>query len=49
MEPGTRDQAPGEFHEVKGKIKKKLGKATQNTNLENEGATEKTAGTVQTI
>jgi hypothetical protein len=44
MEPSTKYQAQGKFHEVKGKIKEKLGKATQNPNLENEGATEKTAG-----
>ena len=40
MKPSTQD-------EVKGKIKEKVGKATNNPNLENEGANEKTAGKVQ--
>ena len=47
MEPSTKDQAEGKFHEVKGKIKEKLGKATNNPNLENEGTNEKTASKVQ--
>ena len=47
MKPSTQDQAEGKFHEVKGKIKEKLGKATKNTNIENEGTTEKAAGKVQ--
>jgi uncharacterized protein YjbJ (UPF0337 family) len=47
MKPSTKDQAEGKFHEVKGKLKEKVGKATKNTNLENEGTTEKTAGKVQ--
>ena len=44
MKPSTKDQAEGKIHEVKGKIKEKLGKATNNTDLENEGTAEKTAG-----
>jgi uncharacterized protein YjbJ (UPF0337 family) len=32
---------------VKGKIKEKLGKATKNTNIENEGTNERAAGKVQ--
>jgi uncharacterized protein YjbJ (UPF0337 family) len=32
---------------VKGKIKEKVGKATNNPDLENEGTNEKTAGKVQ--
>jgi uncharacterized protein YjbJ (UPF0337 family) len=32
---------------VKGKIKEKVGKATNNPNLENEGTNEKMAGKVQ--
>jgi uncharacterized protein YjbJ (UPF0337 family) len=47
MKPSTRDQTEGTFHEVKGKIKEKTGKATNNPNLENEGTIEKTAGKVQ--
>jgi uncharacterized protein YjbJ (UPF0337 family) len=37
MKSSTKDQAEGKFHEVKGKIKEKAGKATNNPNLENEG------------
>ena len=40
MKPSTEDQAEGKFHEVKGKIKEKVGKAAKNPNLENEGARE---------
>jgi uncharacterized protein YjbJ (UPF0337 family) len=47
MKPSTKDQAEGKFHEVKGKIKEKAGKATNNPDLENEGTTEKAAGKVQ--
>ena len=47
MKPSTQDQAEGKFHEVKGKIKEKLGKATKNPNLENEGTSEKASGKVQ--
>jgi uncharacterized protein YjbJ (UPF0337 family) len=34
MKPSTKDQAQGKFHEVKGKIKEKLGKATKNPNVQ---------------
>jgi uncharacterized protein YjbJ (UPF0337 family) len=37
----------GKFHEVKGEIKERAGKATNNPSLENEGTDEKTAGKVQ--
>jgi len=47
MKPSTKDQAEGKFHEVKGKIKEKLGKATKNTKIENEGTNERAAGKVQ--
>jgi uncharacterized protein YjbJ (UPF0337 family) len=47
MKPSTKDQAEGKFHEVKGEIKEKAGKGTNNPNLENEGTDEKTAGKVQ--
>jgi uncharacterized protein YjbJ (UPF0337 family) len=40
MKPSTND-------EVKGKIKEKVGKVTNNPNMENEGSNEKTAGKVQ--
>jgi uncharacterized protein YjbJ (UPF0337 family) len=47
MKPGSRDEAQGKFHEVKGKVKQKVGRATKNPNLEAEGQDEKVAGKVQ--
>jgi uncharacterized protein YjbJ (UPF0337 family) len=47
MKPSTRDQAKGKFHEVKGKIKEKAGRATKNLSLEIEGQDENQAGIVQ--
>jgi uncharacterized protein YjbJ (UPF0337 family) len=47
MKPSTHDQAEGTFHEVKGKVKEKVGKATNDPNLEDEGTAEKVAGKVQ--
>ena len=46
MKRSSKDQATGKLHEVKGKIKTKLGRATKNLNLENEGEAEQVAGTV---
>jgi len=46
MKSSTKDQAEGKFHEVKGKIKEKAGRAINNPNLENEGTDEKTSGKV---
>ncbi len=47
MKNSSKDQAQGKFHEVKGKIKEKVGRATKNPRLEEEGADEKVAGRVQ--
>jgi uncharacterized protein YjbJ (UPF0337 family) len=47
MKPSTQDQAEGTFHEVKGKIKEKVGEVTNNPNLTDEGTAEKTSGKVQ--
>ena len=47
MSEGDKDQAKGKFHEVKGTVKEKLGRATNNPNLEDEGNAEKVAGKVQ--
>ena len=47
MKPSTQDQAEGKFHEVKGKIKVKAGKATNNPDLENEGTSENIVGKIQ--
>jgi uncharacterized protein YjbJ (UPF0337 family) len=47
MNNSTKDRAEGKFHEVKGKVKEKVGRATNNPNLEDEGTDEKVAGKVQ--
>jgi uncharacterized protein YjbJ (UPF0337 family) len=47
MKDSAKDQAEGKFHEVKGKVKEKIGHATNNPNLEDEGTTEKVGGKVQ--
>jgi uncharacterized protein YjbJ (UPF0337 family) len=47
MKDSTKDQAEGKFHEVKGKVKEKVGRATKNPNLVEEGQDEKVAGKVQ--
>ncbi len=47
MKPSTQDKTEGKLHEVKGKIKEEIGKATKNPNLEGEGKGEKIAGKVQ--
>jgi uncharacterized protein YjbJ (UPF0337 family) len=47
MKPSTKDKAQGRFHEVKGKIKEKVGRATKNPDLEAEGQIEKIGGKVQ--
>jgi uncharacterized protein YjbJ (UPF0337 family) len=47
MKDSTKDQAEGKFHEVKGAVKEKIGHATDNPNLEDEGTAEKVAGKVQ--
>ena len=47
MKPSTKDEVAGKIHEVKGTVKEKVGKLTNNPNLEAEGKVEKVAGTVQ--
>jgi uncharacterized protein YjbJ (UPF0337 family) len=47
MKNSTKDQAEGTLHEVKGKVKEKVGRATNNPNLVEEGHDEKVAGKVQ--
>ena len=41
MKPSTKDKAKGKFHEVKGKVKEKVGRATNKPDLEAEGQGEK--------
>ena len=47
MKPSTKDKAQGTFHEVKGKVKEKVGRSTNNPDLEAEGQVEKIVGKVQ--
>ena len=46
MKQSTQDKAKGTFHEVKGKVKEKVGRATNNPDLEAEGQVEKIGGKV---
>jgi uncharacterized protein YjbJ (UPF0337 family) len=47
MKSGTRDEAEGKWHKVKGKIKEIAGKLNDDPKLEAEGTNEKIAGNVQ--
>lgn len=47
MNDSTKDKAEGAGHELKGAIKKKIGSATNNPDLETEGTAEKLGGKVQ--
>jgi len=47
MKGSTKDQAEGTLHEVKGKVKEQVGRATNNPNLVEDGQDEKIAGKVQ--
>jgi uncharacterized protein YjbJ (UPF0337 family) len=46
MKESTKDKARGKFHEVKGTVKQKVGRATNNPNLEAEGQGEKVGGKI---
>jgi uncharacterized protein YjbJ (UPF0337 family) len=47
MSEGTKDEVKGKFHEVKGTVKEKVGRATNNPDLEDEGTAEKVGGKIQ--
>jgi uncharacterized protein YjbJ (UPF0337 family) len=47
MKNSTKDKVQGAVHEAKGAVKEKLGHATNNPTLEDEGTDEKVAGKVQ--
>ena len=47
MKRSTKGKAEGIFHELKGTIKCKAGKLTNNSGLEAKGIVEKIAGTIQ--
>jgi uncharacterized protein YjbJ (UPF0337 family) len=47
MKSGTKEQAEGTFHQIKGKVKEVAGELSNNPSLEAEGTDEKVAGKVQ--
>ena len=47
MKPSTENEIAGQVHEVKGKIKEKVGQLTNDPDLEAEGIGEKIGGKVQ--
>jgi uncharacterized protein YjbJ (UPF0337 family) len=47
MKDSTKDKVEGKAHEVKGAVKEKVGRATNNPDLENEGQAEKIGGKAQ--
>lgn len=47
MKRSTKDKAKGKFHEVKGKVKEKVGRAANDRKLEARGLGEKIRGKVQ--
>jgi uncharacterized protein YjbJ (UPF0337 family) len=47
MKPSTKDQVVGKLHEVKGEVKAKIGRITNNPNLAAEGKGERLAGKIQ--
>jgi uncharacterized protein YjbJ (UPF0337 family) len=47
MQSSTKDKAKGKFHEVKGKVKEKVGRATNDPDLEAEGQIEELGGKIQ--
>jgi uncharacterized protein YjbJ (UPF0337 family) len=47
MKQSVKDKAKGKFHEVKGKVKETVGRATNDLDLEAEGQIEKIGGKVQ--
>lgn len=47
MKDSTKDQAAGKAHELKGKVKEKVGKLTNNPDLQDEGTVERIDGKIQ--
>jgi uncharacterized protein YjbJ (UPF0337 family) len=47
MKTSTENQVAGKVHEVKGKIKEKVGQLTNDPDLEGQGIGEKIAGKIQ--
>jgi uncharacterized protein YjbJ (UPF0337 family) len=47
MNPSTKAEIKGNFHELKGKVKEKAAQVTNNPNLQADGRAEHTAGKVE--
>jgi uncharacterized protein YjbJ (UPF0337 family) len=47
MKPGIQDEVEGKLHNLKGQVKEKVGKVTNDADLEDEGQAEEIAGKVQ--
>jgi uncharacterized protein YjbJ (UPF0337 family) len=47
MKPSTKDLIEGNLHEVKGKVKEKVGQVTNNPTLRAKGKVEDMAGKIQ--
>ena len=47
MKDSTKDKVEGVVHDAKGKLKEKIGRATNNPDLEAEGQDEKVGGKIQ--
>lgn len=47
MKQSTKDKAKGKLHEVKGKVKEKVGRAINDPNLEAEGQGEQVGGKIR--
>lgn len=47
MKKSMKDEIKGNFHEVEGKVKEKVGNVTNNPDLKAEGHAEKLRGKVQ--
>jgi uncharacterized protein YjbJ (UPF0337 family) len=47
MKPGIQDEVEGKLHNLKGKVKEKVGELTNDPDLEADGEAEEVAGKVQ--
>jgi uncharacterized protein YjbJ (UPF0337 family) len=47
MKQSTKDEGKGKFHQVKGKVKEKVGRAANNPDLEAEGQGEQIGGKIK--
>ena len=47
MKRSTKDKAKGKFHELKGKVKQRVGRVTKNAKLEAEGKGERVGGSIR--